>query len=71
MFISYLDMKKLASNPFGYVISRMRVFAGRQPLRKKDNEIKPPYVNIAGQHTRYKSFSLRNYVFSYCPILFC
>ncbi|RYR73471.1 hypothetical protein Ahy_A02g007820 [Arachis hypogaea] len=32
----------------GYVISRIRVFAGGQPLRKNDYQIEPPYVNIAG-----------------------
>ncbi|RYR49339.1 hypothetical protein Ahy_A07g035805 [Arachis hypogaea] len=35
----------------GYVISRMRVFPGVQPLMNKDDEIEVPYVNIAGQHT--------------------
>ncbi|RYR45002.1 hypothetical protein Ahy_A08g041258 [Arachis hypogaea] len=28
MFIPFLDLKKLASHPYGYVISRMRVYAG-------------------------------------------
>lgn len=42
----------------------MRVFVGGQPLRKKGDEIEPPYVNIAGQQTQYKSFYLRNFVFS-------
>ncbi|RYQ79454.1 hypothetical protein Ahy_Scaffold6g108201 [Arachis hypogaea] len=37
----------------GYVISMMRVFVGGQPLRKKGDEIEPPYVNIAGQQTHY------------------
>ncbi|RYQ87918.1 hypothetical protein Ahy_B09g095442 isoform A [Arachis hypogaea] len=37
----------------GYLISRMRVFVRGQPLTKKDDEIKAPYVNIVGQHTNY------------------
>ncbi|RYR26210.1 hypothetical protein Ahy_B02g060398 [Arachis hypogaea] len=36
----------------GYVISRIRVYAGA-PLRKKDNEIEPLYINISGQKTSY------------------
>ncbi|KAL4337613.1 hypothetical protein AHAS_Ahas12G0127700 [Arachis hypogaea] len=43
MFILYLDLKKLAS------IYIMRVFARGQLLRKNDDQIKPPYINIAGQ----------------------
>ncbi|RYR54104.1 hypothetical protein Ahy_A06g029365 [Arachis hypogaea] len=39
----------------GYMISRMRVFSGGQPLTNKDDEIEAPYVNIAGQHTRDKA----------------
>ncbi|RYR73476.1 hypothetical protein Ahy_A02g007826 [Arachis hypogaea] len=41
----------------GYVISRIRVFAGGQPLRKNDYQIEPPYVNIASQRMEYKSRS--------------
>ncbi|RYR55633.1 hypothetical protein Ahy_A06g030816 [Arachis hypogaea] len=37
----------------GYAISRMRVFAGGQPLRKKENQIKPPDVNIVAQQMSY------------------
>ncbi|RYQ82106.1 hypothetical protein Ahy_B10g100694 [Arachis hypogaea] len=40
----------------GYVISRMRVYAGETPLKKDDHEIEPPYINIAGQKTQYKSY---------------
>ncbi|RYR66700.1 hypothetical protein Ahy_A03g012763 [Arachis hypogaea] len=32
-----------------YVISRMRVFTGGKPLIKKDDQIEPSYVDIAGQ----------------------
>ncbi|RYR73546.1 hypothetical protein Ahy_A02g007932 [Arachis hypogaea] len=53
MFIPFLDLKKLASRPYGYVISRMRVYAGGAPLKKKDQEIEPPYINISGQKTSY------------------
>ncbi|RYR58307.1 hypothetical protein Ahy_A05g023986 isoform A [Arachis hypogaea] len=49
MFIPFLDLKKLASHRYGYVISRMR----GEPLRKKDHEIEPPYINISGQKTSY------------------
>ncbi|KAL4305640.1 hypothetical protein AHAS_Ahas16G0098500 [Arachis hypogaea] len=34
MFIPFLDLKKLASHPYGYVISRMRVYAGGHLSRK-------------------------------------
>ncbi|KAL4389921.1 hypothetical protein AHAS_Ahas03G0093400 [Arachis hypogaea] len=37
----------------GYVISRMRVYAGGSFLRKKDREIEPPYISISGQKTSY------------------
>ncbi|QHO03036.1 uncharacterized protein DS421_13g428900 [Arachis hypogaea] len=39
----------------GYVISRMRAYAGGAPLKKKENEleIKPTYVNISGQKSSY------------------
>ncbi|KAL4286581.1 hypothetical protein AHAS_Ahas19G0100500 [Arachis hypogaea] len=36
----------------GYIISRMRVYAGA-PLRKKDHEIEPLYINISGQKITY------------------
>ncbi|RYR18589.1 hypothetical protein Ahy_B03g063214 [Arachis hypogaea] len=39
----------------GYVISRMRAYAGGEPLKKKENEleIKPTYVKISGQKSSY------------------
>ncbi|QHN83594.1 uncharacterized protein DS421_20g706070 [Arachis hypogaea] len=39
----------------GYVISRMRAYAGGAPLKKKENEleIKSTYVNISGQKSSY------------------
>ncbi|QHN91991.1 uncharacterized protein DS421_17g579780 [Arachis hypogaea] len=37
MFILFLDLKKLASHPYG------------APLKRKDHEIHPPYINISGQ----------------------
>ncbi|RYR04081.1 hypothetical protein Ahy_B06g083644 isoform B [Arachis hypogaea] len=40
--------KERTLNKFvGYMISRMRVFVGRQTLTDKDDEIEAPYVNIA------------------------
>ncbi|RYQ93090.1 hypothetical protein Ahy_B09g099351 [Arachis hypogaea] len=53
MFIPFLDLKKLSSHPYGYVISRMRVYAEGAPLRKKDREIEPLYIDISGQKTHY------------------
>ncbi|RYR58700.1 hypothetical protein Ahy_A05g024584 isoform A [Arachis hypogaea] len=67
MFIPFIDAKKiditsiyfctcLPLKPLvGYVISRMRVYAGRAPLKRteKEKEIKAPYVNISGQKTSY------------------
>ncbi|RYR50651.1 hypothetical protein Ahy_A07g037281 [Arachis hypogaea] len=45
---------------YGYVISRMRVYAGGAPLKKDDRKIEPPYINILGKKkTQYKSFSLK------------
>ncbi|RYQ94460.1 hypothetical protein Ahy_B08g089370 [Arachis hypogaea] len=40
----------------GYVISRIRAYAGRAPLKKKENEleIKATYVKISGQKSRAK-----------------
>ncbi|KAL4350073.1 hypothetical protein AHAS_Ahas10G0105500 [Arachis hypogaea] len=39
----------------GYVISRMRVYAGGAPLKRKENEkkIRAPYANISSQKTSY------------------
>ncbi|RYQ97679.1 hypothetical protein Ahy_B08g093758 [Arachis hypogaea] len=48
MFIPFLDLKKLPSHRYGYVISRMPGV----PLRKKDREIEPPYIDISGQKIR-------------------
>ncbi|KAL4344596.1 hypothetical protein AHAS_Ahas11G0194200 [Arachis hypogaea] len=55
MCIPFLDLKKLASHRYGYVISRIKVCAGGAPLktRDKDKEIEPPYLNISGQKTSY------------------
>ncbi|XP_020958442.1 uncharacterized protein LOC110262533 [Arachis ipaensis] len=52
MFISFLDLKKLASHRYGHVISRMRVYAGA-PLKKDDHKIHTPYIDISGQKTSY------------------
>ncbi|XP_020967556.1 uncharacterized protein LOC110266854 [Arachis ipaensis] len=40
---------------WGYVISRIRTYAGGAPLKKKENEleIKATYVNISGQKSSY------------------
>ncbi|RYQ83408.1 hypothetical protein Ahy_B10g102085 [Arachis hypogaea] len=40
------------------------------PLKIKDREIEPPYIDISGQQTSYESFTLK-IVFSCCPILIC
>ncbi|QHO14649.1 uncharacterized protein DS421_10g288070 [Arachis hypogaea] len=55
MFIPFIDAKKLTSHRYGYVISRMRVYAGGAPLKRKEKEkeIRAPYVNISGQKTSY------------------
>ncbi|KAL4397584.1 hypothetical protein AHAS_Ahas01G0206500 [Arachis hypogaea] len=55
MFILFIDAKKLTSHPYGYVISRMRVYAGGASLKRKEKEkeITAPYVNISGQKTSY------------------
>ncbi|RYR77577.1 hypothetical protein Ahy_A01g002103 [Arachis hypogaea] len=55
MFIPFLDLKKVASHRYGYVISRIRVYVGGPPLktRDKDKKIEPPYLNISGQKTSY------------------
>jgi len=44
----------------GYVISRIREYAGGAPLKKKENEleIKATYVKISGQKSRYKFVTL-------------
>ncbi|RYR49994.1 hypothetical protein Ahy_A07g036537 [Arachis hypogaea] len=44
-----MDLNKF----IGYVISRIRVYARRAPLKRKDKEIEPPYINISGQKTSY------------------
>ncbi|RYQ82087.1 hypothetical protein Ahy_B10g100667 [Arachis hypogaea] len=66
MFIPFLDLKKLASHPFGYVVFRMRVYAGGQPLKKDDDKIQPPYINISGQKT---SFDCVIYVMTWLEII--
>ncbi|RYR20847.1 hypothetical protein Ahy_B03g066095 [Arachis hypogaea] len=55
MFIPFIDAKKLTSHRYGYVISRMRVYVGGAPLKKKEKEkeIRAPYVSISGQKTSY------------------
>ncbi|RYR13597.1 hypothetical protein Ahy_B04g070509 isoform B [Arachis hypogaea] len=47
--------ERMKLNKFvGHVISRMRVYAGgRAPLKKKDCEIKPLYIDISGQKIQY------------------
>ncbi|QHO12308.1 uncharacterized protein DS421_15g505830 [Arachis hypogaea] len=49
------DERKQLNKFIGYVISRMRAYAGGAPLKKKENEleIKPTYVNISGQKSSY------------------
>ncbi|QHN81332.1 uncharacterized protein DS421_20g685910 [Arachis hypogaea] len=62
MFIPFLDLKKLASHPYIFTpvcysehwwIWVANGICWGAPLRKKDNEIKPPYINISGQKTSY------------------
>ncbi|KAL4314774.1 hypothetical protein AHAS_Ahas15G0118700 [Arachis hypogaea] len=43
----------------GYVILRIRIYAGGAPFKKKDHEIEPPYIDISGQQIPYKSFTLK------------
>ncbi|XP_020972822.1 uncharacterized protein LOC110269372 [Arachis ipaensis] len=47
--------RKQLNKFIGYVISRMRAYAGGAPLKKKENEleIKATYVNISGQKSSY------------------
>ncbi|RYR72683.1 hypothetical protein Ahy_A02g006909 [Arachis hypogaea] len=48
-----------SKKPFmGYVISRIKVYA-EGTSQKKDCEIEPPYIDISGQQTPYKSFTLK------------
>ncbi|KAL4344331.1 hypothetical protein AHAS_Ahas11G0167700 [Arachis hypogaea] len=44
----------------GYVFSRLRAYAGGEPLQKdeKEKEIKASYVKISGQKSRYKFVTL-------------
>ncbi|KAL4304715.1 hypothetical protein AHAS_Ahas16G0006000 [Arachis hypogaea] len=37
----------------GYVISRIKVYAGGAPLKRKDHEIESPYIDISSQNTEY------------------
>ncbi|RYQ94453.1 hypothetical protein Ahy_B08g089361 [Arachis hypogaea] len=64
MFIPFIDAKKINFASIyrcisiqykGYVISRIRAYAGGAPLKKKENEleIKAIYVNISGQKSSY------------------
>ncbi|RYQ83483.1 hypothetical protein Ahy_B10g102166 [Arachis hypogaea] len=50
------DERKQLNKFTGYVISRIRAYAGGAPLKKKENEleIKATYVNISGQKSRAK-----------------
>ncbi|RYQ91474.1 hypothetical protein Ahy_B09g097367 [Arachis hypogaea] len=47
--------KRMALNTF------ISICWGVAPLKRrdKDKEIEPPYINISGQKTRYKSFTLK------------
>ncbi|RYR79666.1 hypothetical protein Ahy_A01g004484 [Arachis hypogaea] len=49
------DERKQLNKFTGYVISRMRAYAGGKPLKKdeKEKEIKASYVNISGQKSTY------------------
>ncbi|RYR37777.1 hypothetical protein Ahy_A09g042665 [Arachis hypogaea] len=49
------DERKQLNKFTGYVISRMRAYAGGEPLKKdeKEKEIKASYVNISGQKSTY------------------
>ncbi|QHO15471.1 uncharacterized protein DS421_10g295220 [Arachis hypogaea] len=49
------DQRKQLNKFTGYVISRMRAYAGGEPLKKdeKEKEIKASYVNISGQKSSY------------------
>ncbi|RYR05137.1 hypothetical protein Ahy_B06g084990 [Arachis hypogaea] len=55
MFIPFLDLQKLKSHRYGYVISRIKVYAGGAPLKSKDmdRKIVAPYLKISGQKTSY------------------
>ncbi|RYR45704.1 hypothetical protein Ahy_A07g031508 [Arachis hypogaea] len=54
MFIPFLDLKKLASHRYGYVISRLKVYAGgTSEIKDKDREILAPYLHISGQKISY------------------
>ncbi|KAL4396708.1 hypothetical protein AHAS_Ahas01G0118900 [Arachis hypogaea] len=54
------DKRKQLNKFTGYVISRMRAYAGGEPLKKgeKEKEIKASYVNISGQKSTYKFVTL-------------
>ncbi|KAL4301053.1 hypothetical protein AHAS_Ahas17G0262400 [Arachis hypogaea] len=58
IFIPFLDLKKLASHPFG--------ICRGEPLRKDDDQIEPPYINIAGQKM---SFDCAIYVMKWLEII--
>ncbi|KAL4371122.1 hypothetical protein AHAS_Ahas06G0134200 [Arachis hypogaea] len=49
------DERKQLNKFTGYIISRMRAYAGGEPLKKdeKEKEIKASYVNISGQKSTY------------------
>ncbi|RYR48382.1 hypothetical protein Ahy_A07g034403 [Arachis hypogaea] len=60
MLIPFLDLKKLASHPYIRICNfKNESICWGAPLKRKDHEIHPPYINISGQKTRYKSFNLK------------
>nr|XP_025607988.1 G-box-binding factor 3-like [Arachis hypogaea] len=46
-------LKKITDNLKDFMVSKMRVFAGGEPLMDKDEGFQAPYVNIVGQRTGY------------------
>ncbi|KAL4344322.1 hypothetical protein AHAS_Ahas11G0166800 [Arachis hypogaea] len=54
------DERKELNKFIGYVFSRLRAYAGGEPLQKdkKEKEIKASYVKISGQKSRYKFVTL-------------
>ncbi|RYR23680.1 hypothetical protein Ahy_B03g068871 [Arachis hypogaea] len=55
MFILFLDLKKLASHRYSIGICNFENegICWGTPLKKKDHEIEPPYINISGQKISY------------------
>ncbi|KAL4391793.1 hypothetical protein AHAS_Ahas03G0280600 [Arachis hypogaea] len=48
----FLDKRKLASHPFGLIISQMRVYAGAEPLMEDGLGIEAEYILLNGQCTK-------------------